>query len=102
MTKFLTTTIGRLRLIGFLEGSSLLILLFIAMPLKYIWKNPAMVKSVGMIHGGLFLLFVVAAIMAAIAYEWKFKETTWKVLLACILPFGTFYVDSKILKDIPM
>ena len=97
MLKFLTTKIGRLRLIAFLEGMSLLILVFIAMPLKYIWHDPAMVKTMGSVHGVLFLLFVVNTLSVGVEYKWKFSTTTWKVLLACIIPFGTFYIDKTIL-----
>lgn len=97
MKNLLNSSIGRLRVLGFLEGVSLLILIGIAMPVKYLFDNPALVKSVGPIHGILFLLFVFYTIMVAIEYRWKFTETTWKVLLACVIPFGTFYIDRKIL-----
>ena len=100
MQKFITTNIGRLRLTGFLEGISLLILIFIAVPLKYIYGNPALVKVVGQMHGILFLIFVFNTLRVGVEQAWKFKETTWKVLLACVIPFGTFYIDHKILKDI--
>ncbi len=97
MMKYLVTPLGRLRLLGFLEGTSLLILLFIAMPIKYMLDNPLMVKIVGQIHGILFILFVLQTIQTTIEYRWKFTSVTWKVLLASFIPFGTFYVDSKIL-----
>lgn len=97
MKNLFTTNIGRLRIIGFLEGLSLLALIFIAMPLKYILNDATMVKSLGPIHGALFLLFIVNTLSVGISEGWKFKETTWKVLLACVIPFGTFYIDKKIL-----
>ncbi|GAA5020486.1 putative membrane protein YdzA [Marivirga lumbricoides] len=100
MKKFFTTTIGRLRLFAFLEGISLIILVFIAVPLKYYFDNPSLSKNLGPIHGALFLLFVFNALRVGIEQQWKFKETTWKVLLACFVPFGTFYVDYKILRNI--
>ena len=98
MNTFLTTRIGRLRLLGLLEGSSLLLLIFIAMPIKYMLHNPAWVKAIGPVHGVLFLLFVINTFQVAIEKEWSFKGLTWKVLLACIVPFGTFYIDRKILR----
>ena len=100
MKKYFTTSVGRLRLVGFLEGLSLLILVFVAVPLKYIWNNPELVKTIGPIHGALFLLFVFIALHVGVDRKWSFKETTWKVLLACVIPFGTFYIDSKILSKI--
>lgn len=100
MFSLVRTQVGRLRIIAFLEGVSLLLLLFIAVPMKYIWQDASMVKALGPVHGILFLLFVYGAISVGVEQRWKFAETTWKVLLACIIPFGTFYVDHKILKDV--
>lgn len=100
MKKFFTTTIGRLRLSAFLEGISLLVLVFIAVPLKYYFDNPSLVKSIGPIHGAFFLFFVFNALRVGIEQQWKFNETTWKVLVACFVPFGTFYIDYKILRNI--
>jgi integral membrane protein len=97
MIQLLKSNIGRLRIIGFLEGVSLLVLVFVAMPLKYAAKNPEMVKTLGPLHGALFLLFIFNTLSVGIEQGWKFKQTTWKVLLACIVPFGTFYIDYKIL-----
>lgn len=54
MTKFFTTTAGRLRLFAFLEGISLLALVFIAVPYKYALDNPSLVKSIGPIHSACF------------------------------------------------
>lgn len=44
---------------------------------------------------------MINTISVGIEYGWKFKETTWKVLLACIIPFGTFYIDYTILRRMP-
>lgn len=97
MIDLFKTKIGRLRIIAILEGISLLTLVFIAVPLKYEFDNPAFVKMMGPIHGSLFLLFLFNTLSVGVEQNWKFKETTWKVLLACIIPFGTFYIDRKIL-----
>ena len=98
MNQIWKTQLGRLRIISFLEGISLLLLLFIAVPLKYYYHDPAMVKMLGPIHGALFLLFVVNTLSVGVEEKWNFKDTTWKVLIACIIPFGTFYVDRRILR----
>jgi integral membrane protein len=97
MKTLFTTKLGRLRLIGFLEGISLLILAGIGVPLKYAWGDPSLVKMMGPVHGLLFLLFIINTISVGVTYRWQFSNTTWKVLLACIIPFGTFYIDRKIL-----
>jgi integral membrane protein len=101
MKKNFPTTIERLRLLAFLEGISLLALVFVAVPFKYYFDNPSLVKYIGPIHGAIFLLFVFNALHIAVEQRWKFKETTWKVLVACLIPFGTFYIDYKILRNIP-
>ncbi len=93
----LKTGIGRLRIIAILEGISLLTLVFIAVPMKHMMDNPAFVKVIGPVHGALFLLFLFNTLSVGVEQNWKFKETTWKVLLACMIPFGTFYIDWKIL-----
>lgn len=100
MLKLFKTKPGRLRVIAFLEGVSLLLLVGVGMPLKYAYHDPSFVKAMGPIHGLLFLFFVLNTMSVGIAYKWKFSTTTWKVLLACIIPFGTFYVDKKILSKI--
>ncbi len=101
MLSFFRTKIGRLRLIGLLEGISLLVLVFIGVPLKYVYHDPSLVKTMGPLHGLLFLLFVLNTLSVGVAYQWNFRSTTWKVLLACMIPFGTFYIDRKILSKLP-
>lgn len=98
--KFITTSVGRLRLIGFLEGISLLVLAGIAVPLKHVFDNPVLVRWIGPVHGALFLMFIFGALQVGIEQRWRFREVTWKVLIACFLPFGTFYIDYKILRKI--
>lgn len=100
MTHLFKTKIGRLRIIGFLEGISLLVLIFVAVPMKHYLGNATLTKTLGPIHGAIFLLFVFNVVSVGIEQRWKFKTTTWKVLLACVIPFGTFYIDNKILSKL--
>lgn len=93
----LVTTLGRLRAIGFLEGISFIVLLGIAMPLKYFMGRPEAVRIVGMAHGVLFLLYLAAAAQAALEYRWPWKRTLM-VVVASFIPFGPFYVDAKLLR----
>lgn len=99
--QWLKTSIGRLRVIGFWEGVSFLVLLGIAMPLKYVWGEPAAVRVVGMAHGGFFLLYVWAAIQAALEHDWNWRRTTL-VLVASLLPAGPFVVDARLLRAAPV
>ena len=100
MSNLFQTKLGRLRLIGFLEGISLLVLLGIAVPLKYSAGDASLVKAIGPVHGLFFLLFVINTLSFGIERQWKFMETTWKVIVACFIPFGTFYIDYTILSRI--
>lgn len=100
MTNLFQTKIGRLRIIGYLEGISLLALVFIAVPMKYYLGNPTLTKALGPIHGAIFLLFLFNALSVGVEQNWKFKTTTWKVILACFIPFGTFYIDKMILRKL--
>ncbi len=100
MTKYLTTSLGRLRMLAFLEGITLLCMVFITVPLRVYMGVNTFSKILGPLHGTLFLLFIFNTLSFAIENNWKFKETTWKVLIACIIPFGTFYIDYKILRHI--
>lgn len=83
-----------------IEGLSLVLLVFLGVPMKYMFESPAMVKIIGPIHGALFLLFMLMAILAAVEYSWKFK-TTAIVLLSSFVPFGCFYVENKIFRNVP-
>lgn len=98
MMTLMRTQLGRLRLIAYLEGISLLFLLVVAVPLKYLAGDPDLVKIMGPLHGTLFLLFVISTLSVGVEQQWKFRQMTWKVLIACIIPFGTFYIDRKILQ----
>jgi integral membrane protein len=92
------STLGRFRLIAILEGVSYLILLGIAMPLKYFVQLPDAVRYTGWIHGVLFVLYIILLLKVWSQYRWSFG----KVLLAFIaslLPFGTFVLDSKLKKE---
>ena len=68
----LNDTFSRFRLISFVEGLSYLLLVFVAMPLKYMFDYPLAVKVVGMGHGVLFILFFLALVMAMNKYKRKF------------------------------
>lgn len=94
MLKFITTTLGRLRLIAFIEGVSYLTLLFIAMPLKYFFEQPEAVRAVGSVHGALFVAYVLLVFLTKIEHRWS-SSKTWLLLLISLVPFGNFYADSK-------
>ena len=93
-----TNWLKRFRLISILEGFSFLILLFIAMPLKYMMDLPLAVTYVGWAHGLLFILYIYAVFPTAHKMEWKFGKTFF-ALAVSILPFGPFIFDKNMTKE---
>lgn len=87
--------IVRLRILGMLEGLSFLVLLGIAMPMKYIAGEPEMVRIVGSAHGLLFMLFVAAVADVAVRHRWPLKRVAL-ALAASVLPFGPFVFDAHL------
>ncbi|MBL7883405.1 MAG: DUF3817 domain-containing protein [Bacteroidia bacterium] len=84
--------------VGFAEGLSYLLLLFIAMPLKYYADTPLPVRYVGMIHGVLFVAFIVFLFQGMLQYKWSVKIFAIGFLLS-LLPFGTFYLEKLLKKN---
>lgn len=93
------TTLNRLRSIGSWEAISYLLLLGIAMPLKYIWGQPEAVRVVGMAHGILWMAYIGLAVLGQTDYKWPIKTTVW-LFIASLLPFGPFIADTKLLRKV--
>ena len=91
--------VKKFRIASFVEGISYLTLLFIAMPIKYIGGNPIPVKIVGMTHGLLFFLFIFFLYMASSECKWS-KKFTFFAFVSSLVPFGMFFLDRYIKKDI--
>ncbi|CAM3498084.1 DUF3817 domain-containing protein [Marinicrinis lubricantis] len=96
----LKTAIGRFRITGFVEGWSYLILLAIAMPLKYFADIPQAVSVVGALHGLLFVLYIMTLIHVVIEHRWGIVKIAF-AFIASFIPFGTFVFDAKYLRDQP-
>lgn len=78
------------------EAISFLLLLGVAMPLKYLWSWPFGVEVVGMAHGLLFVAYEVLALKLKSVHNWRFGQ--WLIIALCaFLPFGPFYVEKKYL-----
>lgn len=90
-----SSIIKKFGLINTTEGYSYLLLLFIAMPMKYLLSIPLAVKVVGMIHGILFIMFLVLGVMAWREAKWSLNQTII-FFIASLIPFGTFFTKSKI------
>jgi integral membrane protein len=83
--------------VGGLEAASYLILLLIAMPLKYVWGWPMGVRVVGMAHGLLFLAYIGTAFAMYDRHDWPIKTLFWAVV-ASFLPFGPFVFEARALR----
>ena len=85
------------RLSGAIEGISYLVLLFIAMPMKYIFGIYVAVKIVGMIHGVLFLLFCLLFIRAISISRWSLFDKIY-LFLSSLVPFGMIFMEKRLQK----
>lgn len=92
------TSIGRLRAIALIEGVSFLLLLGVAMPLKYLAGMPQAVTVAGWLHGLLFLAFCVALTQARQDANWSARQSG-TVLFAALLPFGPFVIDKQLRRE---
>lgn len=86
-----------LRIVSFLEGLSFLLLLGVAMPLKYKFDMPQFVPYAGMTHGVLFISFIVILLIVCQLQKWSLKVFLFG-LIASILPFMPFVFERYIHK----
>jgi integral membrane protein len=89
----------QLRLVAWVEGLSFVLLLFVAMPLKYMAGMPLAVRIAGSVHGILFLLFIAALYRVASEREWPIRRSA-VAFLSSIVPFGTFVFDASLKREI--
>ena len=89
---------GVFRIVAFFEGVSYILLMSLGLYFKYKLEDPTYVKILGMPHGILFISYLILAFLIKDNEKWKNKDF-WIILLASILPFGTFYIDRKYLKN---
>ena len=84
--------------LGYVEATSLLLLLFVAMPVKYIGGIPEAVSLVGMIHGVIFVVYFIFGTYLLEELKWSYG----KLILACIvasIPFGPFIFERQLFRD---
>ncbi len=92
------TALSLFRKVAVAEGISYLLLVFIAMPLKYWADMPLAVKYTGWAHGLLFVLYAICLLVAWIVYKWSFGKAAL-IFLASLIPFAPFFVDRKLKTD---
>ena len=82
-----------------MEGASFLVLLGIAMPLKYLAGQPMAVRVVGMLHGLLFMLYVAAVLQVSVQMRWPLRRVL-AALVASVVPFGPFVFDAHLRREL--
>ncbi len=91
----LRTVLNRFRVISAIEGLSYLLLVFIAMPIKYMGENPYPVKLLGMIHGVLFIIFMISLFESKIREKWDIG-LMFQLFVLSLLPFGAFIIEKRV------
>lgn len=86
------------RAASLVEGVSWLLLLFIAMPLKYGFERPEAVAVLGRIHGALFVLFLVALARLAVDGTWRLPKLT-RAFVSSLVPFGAFWLEWTLRRE---
>ena len=86
------------RVIAFLEGVSYILLMTVGLYCKYQLDDPSYVKLLGMPHGLLFMAYLVLAYLLKDEQKWEGKSFLI-ILVASVIPFGTFYIDKKFLRN---
>ncbi len=86
------------RLTSMLEGISLILLFFVAMPLKYGFDMPLAVRIVGSAHGGLFMIFLAVLLWAHFEKQWSLSKSA-QLFVSCLLPFGFLWAERLVRED---
>lgn len=94
-----TSELGQFRIISLLEGVFYLLLLGVAMPMKYWMGEPMLVRILGRIHGGLFVLFAVALLRVATSDSWGWQKS-FTAFLASLTPLGVFWLEHRLRSDV--
>lgn len=91
----LKSALGRFRVISAIEGISYLILVFIAMPIKYLGDNPIYVKIFGMAHGVLFIIFLISLFEVKSRDKWE-NGFSLQILILSLIPFGAIVIENRV------
>jgi integral membrane protein len=98
MRNLLSTAVGRLRVVGIVEGASFLLLLGVAMPLKYMAGMPEYVRVIGAAHGALWMAYLATLADVRISVGWSWYRVA-VAFVASILPFGPFVLEARLREE---
>lgn len=85
----------RFRIVSAIEGLSFLFLVFVAMPIKYIGENPYPVKVFGMVHGVLFIIFMLSLFETKIKNSWN-TGFIFQLFVLSLIPFGAIFIEKRV------
>ena len=96
----MNSALTRFRVMAYVTGVVLLILVLVAMPLKYLADEPGLVATVGPIHGALFIVYCLVTLDLAVRLRWQVTRTGL-VMLAGTVPFMSFVAERRVVRDYP-
>jgi integral membrane protein len=89
------TALRNYRISAWVTGTGLLVLVFVAMPLKYFFGQPQLVALVGMMHGFLYMAYIVLTLLLAERARWKPLDAL-VILLAGTIPVASFVAERRV------
>ncbi|MFD1231846.1 DUF3817 domain-containing protein [Pseudonocardia benzenivorans] len=87
------------RIAAWVTGVGLLALTFVALPLKYIWDVPGPTTVIGIIHGYLYMIYIVCTLVLAERVRWR-PVTALLILLAGTIPVASFVAERKVTREV--
>ncbi len=85
----------RYRVMAYIVGVLLLVLVFVAMPLKYLGDDPTLVETIGPVHGFLYAVYLLVTLDLALRAKWRWGFTLL-VMLAGTIPFLSFVAERRV------
>jgi len=89
------SALTRYRVMAYIVGTMLLVLVLVAMPLKYVGDDESLIGIVGPLHGFLYAVYLLATLSLGTKSLWTFRRTVG-VMLAGTVPFLSFYVERRV------
>ena len=89
----------RFRVLAYVVGVGLLLLVLVAMPLKYLADRPTLVEVIGPLHGFLYMVYLVTAVDLAFRARWSPVRTVL-VMLAGTVPFVSFVAERRVTAEV--
>ena len=93
------TALRNYRVAAWVTGIGLLVLVFIAMPLKYFFDEPRPVALVGMLHGFLYMAYIVCTLILAERCRWRPLDAV-VILLAGTIPIASFVAERQVTRRV--